>query len=171
MVEDGKQPLAVYRYRLTLVDALAHERLPAEWTGWQKAAFILPVIAIGALAGFIEDLAGVWWWLSVAALLLAWAAIGLAVLNWRIRRRARARAAREGQTEVEDRGDHLVIRSGTGTTRLADETIGRVIVTDGHVHIMWRGGALILPLRAFDGGEAMRAFAEAIDRRSMEAAP
>ena len=171
MVEDVHRPLAVYRYRLTTVDALAYERLPGEWSGWQKAALILPLMAIGAFAGLIEDWTGVWWWLAVAGLLLVWAVAGLAVLNWRIHRRARARAAREGQTEVEEWGDHLAIRSQAGVTRLADETIGRVIVGAGHVFILWRGGALILPLRAFDGPEAMRAFGEAIDRRSAEAAP
>jgi hypothetical protein len=170
LVEHVQRPLAVYRYRLTYVDALAYERLPGEWTGWQKAALILPLMAIGALAGLFEDELGVWWWAAVAGLLLAWAVVGLAVFNWRIHGRARARAAREGHTEIEDRGDHLVIRSQAGTTRLADETIGRVIIAGGHVFILWRGGSLILPQRAFDSGAAMRAFGEAIDRRSMEAA-
>jgi len=171
LVESVQRPLAVYRYRLTLVDALAYERLPGEWTGWQKAALILPLMAIGAFAGLIEDWAGVWWWASVGLLLLVWATVGLAVFNWRIHRRAKARAAREGRTEVEEWGDHLAIRSEAGCANLADETIGRVIVGDGHVFVLWRGGSLIVPLRAFDSGEAMRAFGEAIDRRSMEAAP
>jgi len=171
MVETVHRPLAVYRYRLTLVDALAYERLPGEWTGWQKVALILPLIAVGALAGFLEDELGVWWWVLVAGLLVLWAAVGLVVFNWRIHRRARTRAAREGQIEVEDWSDHLVIRSQAGTASLADEAIGRVIVTAGHVFVLWRGGSLILPLRAFEYAEAMRAFGEAIDRRSMDAAP
>lgn len=171
MVEEVQRSLAVYRYRLTTVDALAYERLPGEWTGWQKAALILPLMAIGAFAGLIEDWSGVWWWASVIGLLAIWAVVGFAVFNWRIRRRAKARAAREGRIEVEDRGDRLTICSQAGTTHLADETIGRVIVTDGHVFILWRGGSLILPQRAFEDGEAMRAFGAAIDRRSMEASP
>ena len=171
MVEDVQRPLAVYRYRLTYVDALACERLPGEWSGWRKAAMILPLMAIGAFAGLLEDWTGVWWWTSVVGLLLAWALVGFAVLNWRIHRRARARALREGQTEVEEWGDRLTIRSQAGVTHLADEAIGRVIVTGGHVFVLWRGGSLILPLRAFEDGEAMRAFGEAVDRRSMEAAP
>jgi hypothetical protein len=171
VVEGVHRPLAVYRYRLTIVDALAYERLPGEWTGWQKAALILPLMATGALAGFLEDEFGVWWWASVAGLLLVWAVAGLALYNWRIHRRAKARAAREGQVEVEDRGDCLAIRSGAGETFLADETIGRVIVGDAHVFVLWRGGALILPQRAFDSPQAMRAFGEEIDRRSAEAVP
>jgi hypothetical protein len=170
LVEDVHRPLAVYRYRLTTVDALAYERLPGEWTGWQKAALILPLMAIGALAGLLEDELGVWWWASVAGLLLAWAAVGLAVFNWRIHRRAKVRALREGQVEVEDWADSFTIRSQVGTAHLADETIGRVIVTDTHVFILWRGGSLILPQRAFEDAAAMRAFGEAIDRRSMDAA-
>lgn len=171
MGEDVHQPLAVYRYRLTRVDVLAYERLPGERTGWRKAALFLPPVAIGALAGLIEDELGLWWWGVVACLFLVWAVAGAAVSNWRIHRRARARAAREGRIEVEEWGDHLVIRSQAGTTCLADETIGRVVVIDGHVHVLWHGGSLILPRRAFDSDEAMRGFGEAIDRRSMEAAP
>jgi hypothetical protein len=112
------QPLAVYRYRLTYVDALAYERLPGEWTGWQKAALILPLMAIGALAGLLEDELSVWWWGTVAGLLLVWALVGLVVFNWRIHRRAKARALREGQIEVEDWADSLTIRSQLGATHL-----------------------------------------------------
>jgi hypothetical protein len=100
-----------------------------------------------------------------------WAVLGLAVFNRLVHRRARARALREAQVEVDDWGDSLTICSQAGTTRLADETIGRVIVTDAHVFVLWRGGSLILPQRAFKDAAAMRAFGEAIDRRSMEAAP
>ena len=70
MARDVHRPLAVYRYRLTAADALACERLPGEWTGWQKAAFILPLMAIGALAGFIHDWTGLWWWTAVGGLAL-----------------------------------------------------------------------------------------------------
>jgi hypothetical protein len=169
MEEDVHRPLAVYRYRLTTVDALAYERLPGEWTGWQKAAFMLPLVAIGAFAGFIEDWTGLWWWTAVGGLLVLWATVGLFIFNWRIHRRAKARAAAEGQTEVEEWGDHLVVRSQAGTMNLAYETIGRVIVDKGYVFILYRGGAVILPQRAFESPEAMRAFGEAVDKRSMEA--
>lgn len=171
MVEDVHRPLAVYRYRLTMVDALAYERLPGEWSGWRKAALVLPLMAIGAFAGLIEDWSALLWWSSLAALLVLWAIVALIVSNWRIRRRARTRAAREGQTEVEEWTDHLAIRSQAGTIHLAYEMIGKVIVTDTHVFVLYRGGAVILPLRAFDGPEAMRIFGEAVDRRSAEAVP
>jgi hypothetical protein len=46
-----------------------------------------------------------------------------------------------------------------------------VIVGDGHVFVLWRGGSLILPQRAFEDAAAMRAFGAGIDSRSMEAAP
>lgn len=171
MVEGVHRPLAVYRYRLTLVDALAYERLPGEWSGWRKAAVIMPLMAIGAFAGMIEDWSGPWWWSSLVALLVLWAIVGLVVSNWHIRHRARTRAAREGQTEVEEWGDHLAVRSATGTMHLGYETIGKVIVADTHVFVLYRGGAVILPLRAFDDPEAMRIFGEAVDRRSAEAVP
>ena len=169
MAED--RPLAVYRFRLTTADALAYERLPGEWTGWQKAALIVPLMAIGAVAGFLEDWSGIWWWVAVGGLLLLWGVIGLFAFNWRIHRRAKARAAREGLTEVKEWGDHLAIRSQAGTMDLTYAAIGKVIVGDGHTFILYRGGALILPQRAFDSPQAMRIFGEAIDKRSMDAAP
>lgn len=171
MMEDIHRPLAVYRYRMTVADALAYERLPGEWTGWQKAAMLLPVMAIGALAGFLEDELGVWWWAAVAGLLLIWAAIGLAVHNCRIHRRARRRAAREGEVEVEEWGGHLAIRSAAGEVYVADETIGKVLVGDGHVFVLYGGGPLIVPLRAFQERALMQAFGAALDRRSEAAAP
>ena len=171
MVEDVHRPLAVLSYRLTAADALAYERLSREWTGWQKVGLILPLMAIGALAGFIEDWAGIWWWGTVAGLLLLWVVVGLALFNWRIHRRALAWAQREGQTVVEDWGDHLTIRSQAGESHLANEMIGNVIVGDYHVFVLYPGGALILPQRAFDNAEIMRVFGEALDRRSMEAVP
>jgi hypothetical protein len=171
VVDDVHRPLAVYRFRLTTADALTYERLPGEWTGWQKAAFILPLLAIGALAGFLEDWVGIWWWGAVGGLLLVWAVVGLFIFNWRIHRRAKVRAAAEGQTEVEEWGDHLTIRSQAGETHIANEVIGKVIVSDHHVFVLYPGGALILPQRAFESPQAMRIFGEAIDRRSMDAAP
>ena len=169
MEEDVHCPLAVYRYRLTTVDALAYERLPGEWTGWQKAAFMLPLVAIGAFAGFIEEWTGLWWWTVVGGLVLLWAIIGLSVHNWRIHRRARALALREGQTEIEEWGDHLVIRSQARVQHLSYELIGKVIASDAHVFILYHGGPTIVPLRAFEDLQAMQVFAEAIDRRSEEA--
>ena len=171
MAEDVHRPLAVYRFRLTTADALTYERLPGEWTGWQKAGLIVPLMAIGALAGFLEDLSGIWWWVAVGALLLLWAVIGLFAFNWRIHRRAKARATREGQTEVEEWGDHLAIRSQAGTMNLTYEAIGKVIVGEHHVFVLYRGGALVLPQRAFESPQAMSVFGEAIDKRSMDASP
>lgn len=171
MADDIHRPLTVYRYRLTTADALAYERLPGEWTVWQKAAFILTLMAIGALAGLLEDWSGIWWWGAVGGLLLLWAVVGLFIFNWRLHRRAKARAAREGQTEVEEWGDHLTIRSQSGDTHLTNETIGKVIVGDHHVFVLYKGGAVILPQRAFESPQAMRIFGEAIDKRSMDAVP
>lgn len=171
MVDQTHRPLALYRYRLTTIDALAFERLPGEWTGRQKLAFMLSLMVVGALAGFLEDLGGIWWWAAVAGLLLLWAAAGYAFRHWYTLRRARARAAREGDTQVEEWSDHLLVLSQQDSRRLGNEDIGRVIATDAHVFVLYRGGAVIVPLRAFETPEAMRAFAAALDTRSMEAAP
>lgn len=164
-------PLSVLKYRLTYVDALAYERLPGEWTGWQKVALFLPLFAIGALAGLIEDFTSIYWWLAVIGLLAIWAAAGLVIVNWRIHRRARAMALRHGQTVVEEWGDHLAIRSEAGSQFLANELIGKVIIADGHVFVLYHGGPLILPLRAFEDRDAMCVFGEALDRRSAESVP
>lgn len=169
MTENVHRPLASYRYRLTLVDALAYERLPGEWTARQKLAFFLPLFLIGGFAGFISDWLAVCWWLAVLGLLLAWAVLGLVIHTWLIHRRARTLAALHGSTEVEEWGDHLVVRSEAGQQFLAYETIGKVIVTDAHVFVLYHRGPLIVPLRAFENAEAMRSFGEAVDRRSEEA--
>ena len=63
-----------------------------------------------------------------------------------------------------------MIRSQAGTLNLAYETIGKVIVGDGYTFIFYSSGAVIMPQRAFESPEAMRAFGEAVDKRSMEAA-
>ena len=169
MNENVHQPLRILHYRLTLVDALAYERLPGEWSGRQKVAALAPLIAIGAFSGLIEDWPRLWWWLSVGGLVLLWAIAGLFVYNWQMHRRARALAARHGQTEIEEWGDHLAIRSQSGTQHLPNELIGKVIPTDSHVFILFHGGPAIVPLRAFEDAAEMRAFADALDRRSAEA--
>jgi hypothetical protein len=167
--ETVHQPLQILRYRLTLVDALAYERLPGEWSGRRKIAALAPLIAIGAFSGMIEDWPRLWWWASVGGLVLLWVVAGLSVHNWQIHRRARTMAVREGQTEIEEWGDHLVIRSQSGIRHLAYEQIGKVISTDSHVFILFHGGPAIVPLRAFEDAAEMRAFADALDRRSEEA--
>lgn len=169
MNETVHQPLNILRYRLSLVDALAYERLPGEWSGRRKIAALAPLIAIGAFSGLIEDWPRLWWWLSVGGLVLLWAIAGLFLHNWQMHRRARALAARLGQVEIEEWGDHLVIRLQSGTRHLAYEQIGKVTSTDSHVFILFHGGPAIVPLRAFDDDAEMRAFAEALDRRSEDA--
>lgn len=170
MNETVHHPLRILRYRLTLVDALVYERLPGEWSGWRKVAALAPLIAIGAFSGLIADWPRLWWWLSVGGLVLLWAIAGLLVHNWQMHRRARALAALHGQTEIEEWGDHLVIRSLAGTRPLAYEQIGKVISTGSHVFILFHGGPAIVPLRAFDDAAEMQAFGAAIDRRSADAA-
>ena len=170
MNETVHQPLRTLRYRLTLVDALAYERLPGEWSGRQKVAALAPLIAIGAFSGLIEDWPRLWWWLSVSGLVLLWAIGGLLVYNWRMHRRARALAALHGQTEIEEWGDHLAIRSEASERFLPYELIGKVIATDSHVFILFHGGPAIEPLRAFADAAEMRAYANSLDRRSADAA-
>ncbi|WP_442579687.1 YcxB family protein [Mesorhizobium sp. ASY16-5R] len=101
--------------------------------------------------------------------MLLWAIAGLSIYNWQMHRRARGLAARHGQTEIEEWGDHLVIRSLAGTRHLAYEQIGKVISTDSHVFILFHDGPAIVPLRAFEDAEEMQAFGAEIDRRSEEA--
>ena len=52
---------------------------------------------------------------------------------------------------------------------LAIETIGKVLVGEGHVFILHHGGPTVVPLRAFEDAEAMRAFGEVLERRSAAA--
>lgn len=49
--------------------------------------------------------------------------------------------------------------------------IGNVVATDAHVFILLHGAPVIVPLRAFEDRQAMRAFADVVDKRSQEAVP
>ena len=75
------------------------------------------------------------------------------------------------KSHVEEWGDHLVVRSQAGLQHLSYEMIGNVIATDAHVFILLHGAPVIVPLRAFEDRQAMRAFAEVVDKRSQEAVP
>jgi hypothetical protein len=79
-------------------------------------------------------------------------------------------AAREGQTELEEWGDRLAVRSQSGERFLPYELIGKAVTTDAHVFILYHGGPIIVPLRAFKDVEAMQAFGEVLERRSKESA-
>ena len=63
------------------------------------------------------------------------------------------------------------ICSEAGVQYLGHEMIGKVIISDAHVFILYHGGPTILPLRAFEDAQAMRVFGEAIDRQSAEVVP
>lgn len=166
---DRDGPLATYRYRLELPDALAYEQLKREWSGRRRLVAILLAIAVGGLAGLLEDWIAINWWIAAGLILAAvfgvMAAADVALKS----RRARARVVAEGETIVEDWSNHLAVRNGRGERFVADETIANVVADPRHVFILSGGEPVILPLRAFEDGAAMAAFAAAVDRRSQDA--
>jgi hypothetical protein len=161
----------VLRFRLTTADALAYERLPSE-LGWRgKVILFAGPALVGMLAGIFDDLPPIVWWPGILLLLLLWYT-GCAVGNHLLaHRRARLMAAREGSTEVEDRGDRLIVTSGSGTREIPIDRIGQVLIEDGHIFVLCREYPLIIPLRAFVDRERMRAFGVDLDRRSEQAVP
>jgi len=172
MAEDVHRPLAVYRYSLTPADRLAFAMLRRELTGWEKFRLIVIVGISGMMAGILpEDMRPVAWWAAVALILLTGAAAAILWSNLEIRRKASALDVPKGEILVEVWDDHLVVRSQAGLQHLPYEMIGNVVATDAHVFILLHGAPVIVPLRAFEDRQAMRAFAEVVDKRSQEAVP
>ncbi|MER2534192.1 MAG: hypothetical protein ABTQ31_03405 [Rhizobiaceae bacterium] len=162
-------PLSILRFSLTPADALAYERLPGELSGWAKACLVISLAAVGGFYGFVEDWPAAWRYGVTALLVLAWLVAVMTIRTVLMHRRAKALAARDGNVEIEEWYDHLAIRTASGTRVLAVETIGKVLGGEGHVFILHHGGPTIVPLRAFEDAEAMRAFGEALERRSADA--
>jgi len=164
--------LPAVHYVLTVEDAEAYERLPAEPGGWTKLLLVVSLAAVGGLYGFLDDQPAPVRIGIAAVAVIVWGAVVWGVRRLRIARNARSIAQRGGSMRVEDRGDGLAIASASGDRVLADAEIGKVLVGDRHVFVLHRGGdPLILPLRAFTDRAAMRAFGEALDRRSAAASP
>jgi len=169
--EGNPIPLSTYRFSLTPADRLAFAMLRRELTGWEKFRLIIIVGIAGLAAGMLpEDMGAIAWWATVAIILLIGAAAAILWSNVEVRRRARALDAPKGDMVVEEWGDHIAVRSEKGTQNLAYEQIGNVVISDAHVFILFHGGPVILPLRAFADAVEMRAFGETVDRRSQESA-
>lgn len=164
--------LAAYRFRLTPGDVLAYEARPREITGWRKSVLFAIPFLVGAAAGVVpESWPLLWRWAAVVLAGLVFAGFVLAARHILRLRKARRVAGREGRTVVEDHGDHLAVRSESGSRFVPLEMIAQVIRTDAHVFVRHEGGPTILPLRAFPDAADMRAYAEALDARSRDAAP
>lgn len=171
MTENIHRPLSTYRFTLTPADRLAFAMLRRELTGWEKFRLIVIIGIAGMAAGLLpEDMRPLAWWATVALILLTGAAAAILWSNVEVRRRATALGVPKGEIVVEEWGDHIAVRSEKGAQNLAYDQIGNVVVSDAHVFILYHGGPLILPLRAFADAGAMRAFGEVVDRRSHEAA-
>jgi hypothetical protein len=171
MQETPLRPTRVLRYTLGPADRLAFAMLRHELTGWEKLRLLVILGVAGLLAGMLpEDMGAMAWWAAVALILGFGAATAILWSNLEIRRKAAALNVPKGAVETEEWVDRLVVRSQAGTQDLAYELIGQVIITDAHVFILYDRGPTIVPLRAFEDLQAMRAFGEAIDRRSEEAA-
>lgn len=167
MVSTGS--LSVLRFSLTPADALAYERLPGELSGRAKVSLIVSLASVGGFYGFVEDWPAAWRYGVTALLVLAWLGAAMAIRTVLMRRRAKALAVRDGDVEIEEWYDHLAVRTASGTRVLAIETIGKVLVGEGYVFILHHGGPTVVPLRAFEDAEAMRAFGEVLERRSAAA--
>lgn len=166
-----RKPLRILRFSLTLADALAYERLPGELSGTAKLVLISSLAAVGGFYGFLEDWTAPWRLGVTAVLVVVWLVSVLAIRTCRMHRRARALVSHNGSVEIEDWSDRLRIDTASGSRVLPMQAIGKVLIGEGHVFVLHEGGPTILPLRAFEDAAAMRAFGEALDRRSADAVP
>ncbi len=161
-----------HRYRPTTVDALALNG-SRRMDGPAEGGVYVAASGDRCVVGFIDGSAlRLWVRWTRGRLLVLWAdCVGLSFSTWRIHRRAKARAAAEGQTEVEEWATILAARSLAGTMNLrAPTTIGKVIVEEGYTFVLYRGGAVILLARARrkPGGDGLR---RAVDKRSWKRRP
>lgn len=162
------QPIATHRYTLTRRDALAFE------TGRPlgRVGEVLFVVWL-ALSPFETGLiAGDWsesWaiWALGAVLLAAHFALAKAVVAILAHRRAARRVPADMAMELEEWGDHLVIRGGGREVVLALEGIAATALTPVHLIISAPPETVIVPRSAFinpTDGPALQARIEAAGR-------
>jgi hypothetical protein len=172
--------LPALTFRLTRDDWAAFERLPAELLGWEKLFVFGPPVAVGMLvAGFDET------WRAllplsldgfVGKLLLAGGLLALAygvstlMLSLRTRRRIARRPLPATDTTI-DSDLHNVVVTENGAPHKHAWTDLTVIETATHVFLCPAPrAAIILPLRAFDGPEAMHLYAHTARELGVEEA-
>ena len=172
MDEGPQAPIRTLSYRLTRADALAYRLLRHELTGWEKFRLLVIVGCGGLVIGLVpDDLPPLAWWTVAAAIMALSGAVAVGWSNIAVRRAAAAMQIPDGVVELEEWGDHLAERSGSGVRHVALQAIAQVIRTDRHVFVREGEIPLIIPATAFDGDEDMRLFAEGLDEASERAQP
>jgi hypothetical protein len=171
----AQTPILTLTYTFTTADALAYEAMPREMVGWRKWAFLLWLAGIGGVVAFLPvewvgPEGGLVFWVAALVLVgLGWL-LATGAITLRTHSQARRRIPAPVAVTVEQWGDHLAIDTGGRRTVIAWETIAAVNVAKDHVFIDAPPAVLIVPLRAFEDGAAMSAFADNIDQLSHDSA-
>lgn len=163
-------PLQQLSFRLTRADVAAFERLPSELIGAGKLFLFGPAMLGGMLWGVFENEIGRYlpvdprgpWALPLVMLVLVVASYAIATLILAVRTAWRIRSARLPATEtlLSVWPDHFTVAEDGGTRVFAWEMV-RVIPERAHVFLCPAPRqAIIVPLRAFEDEDAMRAFAD-----------
>jgi hypothetical protein len=165
------QLLPTLTFRLTRDDWVAFEGLPVELRGWEALYIYGPLVVCGMAIGWFEDeiraiapfdigSLGGKLVLGLAALVVSYLIFAV-LINLRLWRRVSRRRVLETDTVVGADLDGVVIIAGGVTRRHAWADLA-VIETAGHVFLCPSPGEpIILPLRAFDGPEALHLYAHA----------
>jgi len=162
------QPIATHRYTLTRRDAVAFESgRPLGRVG--QVLFVvwlaLSLFETGLIAGDWSEPWAIW--ALGAALFAVHFALAKAAVAILAHRRAARRLPTDLAMELEEWGDHLVIRGGGRETVLALEGIAAAGLTPGHLIISAPPETVIVPRSAFvdpTDGAALRERIEAAGR-------
>lgn len=166
---NNNHPIYQLRYSLTREDIAAFEFMPRELHGAEKLWLFAPVLACGAAAGLFEDQlrAILPWdpgsrWGQLLTVLIAVAigyGLSLLLLTMRVRRRIANAPLPESATRVDVYPEALFVSQDDDENRSYVWSESAIVDTPGHVFItQGTRKPVIIPARAFDSLEAMRAF-------------
>jgi hypothetical protein len=158
------QPITTYRYMLTHGDALAFEAgRPLSpmgsvvFAGW----LLLAIFETGLIAGGWGEDWGMW---AVGAGLVAiHYGIAKAAVALLVRRRAARRIPEPTPMQLEEWGDHIVVRGGGREIVLALNGIAATALTATHLVISAPPEAVIVPNSAFGDPADARALRDRIE--------
>lgn len=169
MIDTQHSPVYQLRFQLTREDIAAYEFLPRELVGWEKLWLFGPILVLGAAAGFFEDqLSAVLpWdpgtrWGQLVTVLIAIAlgyGLSMVLLTWRTRRRIANTPLPATPTRIDVYPEALFVSEDDDENRSYVWSEATIIDTDTHVFItQGTRKPVIIPVRAFESLEAMRAF-------------
>lgn len=162
-VSDSRQkdPVRTLQYRLTRQDAVAYSILRHQLTRGEKFKVILLVGGAGVIATSLpQHWPALWWWASVAGIMICASFLALAWTNLYARRGGASLQVPNGPVTLEEWDDRLVERSEKSERTVPLDKISEVIATPQRLFLCIGKIPVIVPRAAFSDVNEMAAFAE-----------